>query len=1857
MSVYFKFIGILFRYLAYFYGFLVSRVNSLLMGLKGLGLFFTMGVGVYFCGASSMVEELPLSLSTANHYFEKGDYSEAQAVYQKLAQLPLTLEERRFVSFRLADSAWRIRLEKGIIDSSSLIRTRQDLKSLLESLELMNPFNRALIAEIESALADTYWLPLVGRDVEQAKQYYCLALESWSQAPGLQKAHQAYFSILHRALIPPFQKRPNTLILPASYWSTALQIARDDVERGFVHYGLARAYTLEATLPDSHTLAALHFERAIELGKHAFWLGECLFYYGQWAEQGGGLLIDGRVRLPVEPNLLLAKSLYEQALQVPGAEKNFYFQEATQSLIRLKEPVLLIQIPKAFTHAEDIYFELQCQYVETVELSLYPIDLGDVVNFDLLHSHGKTFDGDWLSAVDVSTKTPISQFSIKIPEGHSLLEEAIQVSFPRSLNKGAYLVEGIAGKQSARGLLLIGQLALLAESIEDSLWVYAFNGKSSEPAKSVHVTCWTYSSASDEDPGVWTKRVGMSNQEGFISFQLPYGMRTKAYFITACAPTGESAYVTTHLLPSSDCDSILDFSTFTDRNAYQVGDLMHWRLNLMVNEENPSLSTYGRLFYLIEDEGGQLIAEGLVDQEEGSVRGELMIKPSYLPGPYFIQLMSEAGSAMSPKKAFFCIEQFRLPSLSLIFESYNANNEKEHSFLKGEEIFLKAEAKSKAGAVLASCLVELEIYQNSINAGELGRLCERRTLQTDEHGRLSSSFIPPLLEEDIVFTFVLRFPGLGEKAFPIYQRVIVMQERYLARLRTKNTVVSPGNKVKLDLEIRDHWGKPFAREGNLRIFKEGSIEEDVLQLIFNTDATGKGSLELELPKTGHYTLLWMGSEDLQSIYPLQSSLEIWVLPEGPSQGVESSGNFSILTPELACQGGEAIPLLFNLPSTEGSLILSLVSNKLLDWQRIKPSSKTYRVDLKSHSDWAPIVYLHATWISDYQVYTHTVPLLVSDAKKNLEIIATWDKESYRPGDLAECCIQVKNEKGNASFAEIAFSLNNLRACTLPGSFEGQDPFLIFQPEVGSDYTAIHSSFENLSYGSLLADQVSQVEGIKEEFLFNKDFSEEALKSPSNLIPGALLEGAEWVRSIRCMPSTLMWEASQKLDAEGQYRFKVRLPEYLTDWDLSLCASDADGQLGYLSQTIKMAAPFAIEVSLPDFFVVGDRALMTVQLANLSTQSQCIDLSIEVEGAILEREKSTFQGPHILEAGQKMIFSQWVIFSRTGQSHFKICAQSEDFREELVLKTSTLYSWPKRFMGSSAISNENDVSLDIEFPRMSDASSNTVYLSAAPNLFCVLGDSVAFLKHSELNCIEALASSLACINAAQAVADGSQITLQGLDEMHDFAVGCVKNLLRYQNKDGGWPWWVGGASDPWMTAYVLWCLTIVEHFYNGSIPKRILMNARHYLENTPEEEPIPLELQAAIFHALTIRNLGKEDPHPDRYEIDLFSKLWKERDKLGAATLARLAMGAHYVGFEEESIFLANRCLRLGEFFDSQDGQSSMIQWPKDDYFSSEEASALAIICLSALLPDEASLNKAIHGLLFKRRGLAWKTVRESSIAALALARHLLARPSRLEPATYRLYLDDALIQEIKIDPSLHRLPSSSFFLDSSILKMGVNRFRLERTEGSFPLILSSLASYRTAALREGLSADAFNIERYYERVWTEPTLLSSYVELHKRLEKNEPVRCGESIETILLIEIKEPTHYLWIKDYLPAGFERVYPYHLEFLEAKSILSTQVDALRLGNRVGSSAFYGPKRRVVLQSEGKDVLLSSVDELSPGFWEIRYRLRASLPGFFHARPAKMQCLYAPNTQALTRPFTFYIIDDTEASNEARNSIQDL
>jgi uncharacterized protein YfaS (alpha-2-macroglobulin family) len=470
----------------------------------------------------------------------------------------------------------------------------------------------------------------------------------------------------------------------------------------------------------------------------------------------------------------------------------------------------------------------------------------------------------------------------------------------------------------------------------------------------------------------------------------------------------------------------------------------------------------------------------------------------------------------------------------------------------------------------------------------------------------------------------------------------------------------------------------------------------------------------------------------------------------------------------------------------------------------------------------------------------------------------------------------------------------------------------------------------------------------------------------------------------------------------------------------------------------------------------------------------------------------------------------------------------------------------------------------------------------------------------------------------------------LDELDAITKKSLQRLYDFQHADGGWGWWKDGESDHFMTAYVVWGMTLAGQA-GLEVKSDVVARAVAYLDKELVEEETNYDSQAWMLHSLAVYHAMLKQSEVSKFQRTAFDNLWKNRDRLNAYTRALLALAAHNYGYRDEAkTLIAN--LENGVKIDSrpdtsivqqgaQSSEPSVIgtaHWGEDGVYwrwseGGVEATSFALRALLAIDPQNKLIEPVTNWLVKNRRGAQWSNTRDTAIVVLTLNDYLRVSGEVQTAMGYQLLVNGTPVatKQIKAEDALSA--PSKFAISRELLRDGANEISIVRKSGSGPLYFSAAAEF--FSLEEPLrpAGNEIFVRRQYFKIVNHQTLLKGIVAERVPLNDGETVKSGDRVEVVLTVEAKNNYEYLLFEDLKPAGLEAV--------QIRSGENLYVRELKSGG-----GFTGRERWVYQELRDRKVALF-IDKLPEGIWQLSYEMRAEVPGEFHALPVLGHAMYVP------------------------------
>jgi hypothetical protein len=412
---------------------------------------------------------------------------------------------------------------------------------------------------------------------------------------------------------------------------------------------------------------------------------------------------------------------------------------------------------------------------------------------------------------------------------------------------------------------------------------------------------------------------------------------------------------------------------------------------------------------------------------------------------------------------------------------------------------------------------------------------------------------------------------------------------------------------------------------------------------------------------------------------------------------------------------------------------------------------------------------------------------------------------------------------------------------------------------------------------------------------------------------------------------------------------------------------------------------------------------------------------------------------------------------------------------------------------------------------------------------------------------------------------------------------LQRLYNFQHSDGGWGWWEGDETHPFMTAYVIFGFSqaISAGFkVDDNVYKKGIESLKKQLSELSSVKAFgghPLTIvdiidtQIYMLFALAMADSPLEDNTLRMYEqADIIknnyslSLLALALNKLGEADLAKNVLD-----------HIAKNAVKSadGTYWK---GSSWHYSWTSNQ----NETTAFAILALSQIdqVNNDALISDAIRYLISNRQGENWSSTKDTAAIVFAFSEYV-SRSSELKPDyTVEVNLNEKLVKKIQIS-------QKDVFSEGIILNIPENE--LISGDNNLQITIKGFGKlYYTASLK------------YFD---TQPTLpaMSQGISIERSYSTSE-AETGEDIEVTLTITSDADYQYAIIEDYLPSGC---------------------------SVVEEGTFTGGSARREIHDEKVAFLMTNI---SLGKHELSYTLRPETSGDFVILPAKVYLMYEPDVR---------------------------
>jgi uncharacterized protein YfaS (alpha-2-macroglobulin family) len=999
-------------------------------------------------------------------------------------------------------------------------------------------------------------------------------------------------------------------------------------------------------------------------------------------------------------------------------------------------------------------------------------------------------------------KKPMPPRPPKTSKKYNEYEPVIRWSAPLK-SSGVYLVEATSNRNLKRlKYVRVSDIGLVSKRAPHELLVYAIRLSTGAPLPNTAIRA--------DDSGVYetrTRKNGTSyqvtirkpqpsraartNRDGIARFYQTPGNGVLS--IAASAPDGSRVYRHEAYLQDAEA-SDLKVLFYTERPIYRPGQTVYFKgVARRDLSQSGKRGPNGALFVPVENARVKLEITDAANEKfstlqlktnsDGAFAGSVKLKGDAPVGRYSVETFLRPANAKSDENFYnrFSVQEYRKPE----YEVTLTPQLDEPFAIQGTPVRVLVRAKYFFGTPVKGA--ELE-YSGS----------ESGTTKLDENGEALITLSNSSAGQDSNLELKAKVTDDANRIVESETSIFSAYALVRPTIRFDKSVYNVQDVAKINVRTRDPIGRAISGKAKVTLYytrrtrffnreklrnEESYVEVPMFSQTVETNRDGVATLEAPLSRAGYLRAEVVATDELGRSSKYET--HIWSLSkvQEPNYywGSYEFPNVEITADKNSYQPGDTVRALITTSKEKGYVLLTLQGDRIF-WHRVvKLSGRVNVVEFKFPAAAAPGAHLAAGTSQGRQWSQDTTYLKAVAPAQKLNIAITTDKSEYRPGTTAKYSVLVKDGTGKPQRADVSLGLVDKAIYGLAND-ETPDPVEFF-------------------YGS-----------------------RENLVSTSWEFPGEV-QGGSYQRIEQAVPvrrnfqDTAYWNPFVTTNENGAATLSVTLPDNLTTWRATARAFTTDTKAGAATDEILVTKPLLTRLIVPRFLTQTDRVRAQVIVQNNTTKNQDVKVSLRGNGVSTSSEvEDKGAQSKTISAGSSASF-YWIIgtddvppkysatliaTARTGAGATSEDSDAQEIRLPVQPRGFPVRNWANVIVrdGASTLSLKAAPNAVRDASRLRIAVSPSVagpMLGALPNLI-----------QFPYGCTEqTLSRFVPAMVAAKTIKQLKLPAPETAKQLPEIVEAARSTLYSYQHDDGGWGWWPDDTTDPYITAYAVYGLSLAK----------------------------------------------------------------------------------------------------------------------------------------------------------------------------------------------------------------------------------------------------------------------------------------------------------------------------------------------------------------------------------------------------------------------------------------------------------------
>jgi hypothetical protein len=724
---------------------------------------------------------------------------------------------------------------------------------------------------------------------------------------------------------------------------------------------------------------------------------------------------------------------------------------------------------------------------------------------------------------------------------------------------------------------------------------------------------------------------------------------------------------------------------------------------------------------------------------------------------------------------------------------------------------------------------------------------------------------------------------------------------------------------------------------------------------------------------------------------------------------------------------------------------------------------------------------------------------------------------------------------------------------------------------------------------------------------------------------------------------LIWKADIVTDHNGQVEVQFKIPDNLTTWRTIVKGVTQSSEVGQKIDKFISRRDLLVRMETPRFLREGDEVIISTIVHNYLSEKKKTKIEFSSDKLLLlasrinsESYSGNFSDKKNYEVNipadsELRIDWKCKVNFPVGEARLKVEALTNEESDALEVRVPILPNGIKIVNPVIANFSENKTTetLQFEIPDNSNLLSSRFSFSVAPSLAGTILKALDDLAGYPYGCVEQTMSRfLPTVIVANTFREISvPLKSKTVEELPKYVQAGLKRLYDFQHSDGGWGWWTNDNTNPFMTAYVIYGLTLANQAgYN--IDKGIYESGLKNLRNQIERADPKIDETTLSYMLYSLSFALKDFDYQKKLYYQTIDVLLK-RD-LSSYSLALLTLALDNFGEKEKANQTAERLIKLANEesgFAFWGGESWHYRWQNDNV----QGTAFAVKAIINVKGDSELISKAVRWLLKKKQGFSWRSTQETANVIFALTDYLKLTRELSPDYSVKVFINGKEVfsktfskDDIYNEPELVTVN----FSNHKILKLGTNKIQIQKT-GPGKVYFSGLSEYFTTDLNSYSNQNGFKIYREYYLL--EPKQVDGKI-IYTKEKFNGQITSGKELFVKTYVESKSSDlQYFILEDMLPSGFEVIKDIDRYAIEGESYYPVYDDW-----------GYRPWRWHYADREYRDEKVAFFVTSCSDKMEFSYIIKAQIPGDYKIMPAQGYLMYYPELNGFSEVMNVRVTD---------------